>query len=720
MGWFGVAAGQVLQLAIVSRKPTFLVVLLLVLRGLKQRLWRGTKRDWRPPLLWLKCSSQLAGSVPKYLRPHRPRETKVPANQAWRGFCCVCRRPLDLELCSPPDKPESPKEVRGKYAFVITLWGSSRSYVLGALVLGHSIRSTGSKHALVCLHTDDVPEAYIDLLSRVWDCRVIQHVESSKRLCWPDQADRFEKVFTKLNGLGLVEFEKIVMMDIDMLVVKNIDDLFDLPAPAAMKRGMTSMQWWGQKHGEAIDGRPFFCGGGLGKYSWGQGTGINAGVMLWRPDQELLDAMLEEVAVADHPAHVRSNGPEQDFLSRYWADAPWTQVGVEYNYQLHQMFYGLNPNTINSAERIKMAEDPQRIKIIHYSGEPLAKPWCRLLHEQFKDWWPDRTKDADYLASFAQEFRGYWLWVRRDRSAWDKHEELCSKDSNHNDNFRLGSDGEIYRIVGERDENYPGTAAGADARHLVQNLREGDVPVLVQMPQETLKGAMKVLEFSLEAWFSAFDSLQRSLGIDIVAALGGVKASEEHQTWKQSWFANGSGPHSVMRPSSTEQPKLRYRRQGGWLHEQVDGGGSPGSQAVTPTTAKATVCCGARDGARFVMFNEPEGAEPFFPGSEEVISGLFVKIIGRDARAFSLEDGVSAIAIWAEGVKPGDVVLLAIVDLDPQPLREVLAALEPLGVPQGPFRTEFRALAAAGIASGPWDCTHASVDMAYAAIPVSS
>ena len=51
------------------------------------------------------------------------------------------------------------------------------------------------------------------------------------------EADRFEHVFTKLRALGLVEFEKILMMDIDLLVTSNIDDLFQMRAPAAMKRG---------------------------------------------------------------------------------------------------------------------------------------------------------------------------------------------------------------------------------------------------------------------------------------------------------------------------------------------------------------------------------------------------------------------------------------------------------------------------------------------------
>ncbi len=36
---------------------------------------------------------------------------------------------------------------------------------------------------------------------------------------------------------------------------QNIDDLFDLPAPAALRRGMND--WGMNRHGEKVDGRSF-------------------------------------------------------------------------------------------------------------------------------------------------------------------------------------------------------------------------------------------------------------------------------------------------------------------------------------------------------------------------------------------------------------------------------------------------------------------------------
>ena len=88
-------------------------------------------------------------------------------------------------------------------------WGKSSEYVLGALVLGHSIKRSGSKHALVCLYADDVPLPCVLLLSRIWDCRPVQHIAvAADKLGNSSPGHRFAKVFTKLRSLELVEFEK--------------------------------------------------------------------------------------------------------------------------------------------------------------------------------------------------------------------------------------------------------------------------------------------------------------------------------------------------------------------------------------------------------------------------------------------------------------------------------------------------------------------------------
>lgn len=86
-------------------------------------------------------------------------------------------------------------------------------------MLGHSIRKTRSPHARVCLCADDVPDSSVALLSEIWECRRVSHINVVAELGKYDREHRFARVFTKLRGLELVDFEKILMLDIDLLVL---------------------------------------------------------------------------------------------------------------------------------------------------------------------------------------------------------------------------------------------------------------------------------------------------------------------------------------------------------------------------------------------------------------------------------------------------------------------------------------------------------------------
>jgi hypothetical protein len=76
------------------------------------------------------------------------------------------------------------------------------------------------------------------------------------------------------------------------------------------------------EHGFRIDGRCFF--GGPDK-DWGQTGGINAGVMLFAPDAAMHQRALCEVEAPSHPERIAGAGPEQDYLSRFFAPH-WTHL----------------------------------------------------------------------------------------------------------------------------------------------------------------------------------------------------------------------------------------------------------------------------------------------------------------------------------------------------------------------------------------------------------
>lgn len=176
----------------------------------------------------------------------------------------------------------------------------------------------------------------------------------------------------------------------------------------------------------------FFTGEDNAEWAWGQGTGINAGVVLLAPSWHIYQRMLREVCCPQHPAHVRGNGPEQDYLSRFWSDAPWTHIGVEYNFQQHQLYNALSPACAHAAERTLLLGSEggvERIRLVHFSGE--LKPW----HRHFGP--GDRLSTEAFVERVLQRFSGWWMWVRKDANVWRTRNPS-------QEGLELGEDGNIY------------------------------------------------------------------------------------------------------------------------------------------------------------------------------------------------------------------------------------------------------------------------------------
>ena len=337
----------------------------------------------------------------------------------FRAHCPCCWRPLDLKLWDnwwqPPERKPAAlaNGAPRRRAYVVVVWGEGPDYAVGAAALAQSLIMSGTEYELVCLLTSDVPEwPHRALLRRFFRIQEVSHVEAVQELFSADKdSSRFRHVFTKLHVLSLTEYERVLLLDTDTLVLRNIDDLFELKPPAAMRRGMNNRVQLG--HGEPIDGRYFFADDHSAEWAWGQGTGINAGVVLLQPSWHIYQRMLNEVKCPEHPAHVRGNGPEQDYLSRFFSDAPWTHIGVEYNFQQHQLYNALNPTCADMAERcLLLGSDGglEKIRLAHFSGE--LKPW----HRHFGSGPPPDTEA--FVQQVQRSFQGWWLWVRKDEETW--------------------------------------------------------------------------------------------------------------------------------------------------------------------------------------------------------------------------------------------------------------------------------------------------------------
>eukprot|EP00927_Polykrikos_kofoidii_P029496 TRINITY_DN25504_c0_g1_i1.p1 TRINITY_DN25504_c0_g1~~TRINITY_DN25504_c0_g1_i1.p1 ORF type:complete len:1044 (+),score=174.76 TRINITY_DN25504_c0_g1_i1:63-3194(+) len=287
-----------------------------------------------------------------------------------RVSCIHCRFPLHVDVscgvASGSENAELPVVHEGnsqqRCAYATLLYGDKVPYFLGALVTGWSLKATGSTVDRILLHTDDVPQAFEPILKQFWKLRRVDYLEGSQRMYKNYARSRFKAVFTKLQALSCTEYDKVLMLDLDMLIRRNVDDLFSLPAPAAMKRASGKEQ---PPHGGIFRGEDLWR-----THRDDMCSGINAGVMLLEPCKKVYERMVAEIKDPQHPEHVGTYGPEQDYLSRFYCafmGATWTHLHARYNYQL------MLPDDYVSSEH-RNIDIESGVFVAHYSG-PRVKPW---------------------------------------------------------------------------------------------------------------------------------------------------------------------------------------------------------------------------------------------------------------------------------------------------------------------------------------------------------
>merc|ERR1712136_7404 len=162
-----------------------------------------------------------------------------------------------------------------------------------------------------------------------------------------------------------------------------------------------------------------------------QRGGINAGVILLAPCSQTLSMMLAEVTSPLHPEHIPGTGPEQDYLTRFFASAPWHALHVKWNYQLHHLPFALEHmlkwffcvlgqgSPLSEADRQpppRLAVALDDIGIVHFSGD--VKLWHLCLEsvvgsQKHKLAPQERWENSDELTErlLRDCCEGYARWV---------------------------------------------------------------------------------------------------------------------------------------------------------------------------------------------------------------------------------------------------------------------------------------------------------------------
>ncbi|OXV11784.1 hypothetical protein Egran_00456 [Elaphomyces granulatus] len=105
---------------------------------------------------------------------------------------------------------------------------TNTAYLSGLLTLDHSLKKAGSKYLLVALYTDSFSlEGHAALDSRKIAKQRIPYLLPFAKKDYSNDT-RFYDCWSKLTPFSLVEYERVVQLDSDMLVLQNMDELMEL------------------------------------------------------------------------------------------------------------------------------------------------------------------------------------------------------------------------------------------------------------------------------------------------------------------------------------------------------------------------------------------------------------------------------------------------------------------------------------------------------------
>jgi len=229
-----------------------------------------------------------------------------------------------------------------RYSYVTIC--TNTAYVKGVLLLNESLKFVKSAFPLVCVVPIKVDKEVVSILS---DYNIeVKYIENeivvSKSILENNKRTWWNETFFKFYVFGLTEYEKIVFLDSDMIIINNIDNLFDKPH-------MTACCCWADKlsYPEMEEH-------------------INSGLMVIEPDEKLVERLIA-ILYGEEKTYYGDQDVIDDLYPE-WAQQKELRLSVHYNayYRLINYFsehQGLNLD----------GNDP--VRVIHYIGR--LKPWMK-------------------------------------------------------------------------------------------------------------------------------------------------------------------------------------------------------------------------------------------------------------------------------------------------------------------------------------------------------
>ena len=229
------------------------------------------------------------------------------------------------------------------YSYITLL--TNDSYVYGVVLLFESMRRTNTYYPLHVLVNDEVSAASLEILNQLGityqivptiptPSDIYEHnlnYESNTAATW-------RNCWTKLHIFDQVQFDKIVFLDADIIILKNLDHLFNCPH-------MTS----------CLDGEYFNL--------WPDWPHFNSGCIVIEPSHELFLSIYNfanNLKEAEMPEYIIADQEILNFYYRDWINHPELKLNK---------YYDIFAPYILESQIIDIEEN---CYFIHYVGR---KPW---------------------------------------------------------------------------------------------------------------------------------------------------------------------------------------------------------------------------------------------------------------------------------------------------------------------------------------------------------
>ncbi|XP_010507061.1 PREDICTED: UDP-glucuronate:xylan alpha-glucuronosyltransferase 1 [Camelina sativa] len=271
------------------------------------------------------------------------------------------------ELSLPLGIKERPSLGNPKREAYATILHSAHVYVCGAIAAAQSIRQSGSTRDLVILVDDNISGYHRSGLEAAgWQIRTIQRIRNPKA-----EKDAYnEWNYSKFRLWQLTDYDKIIFIDADLLILRNIDFLFSMPEISA---------------------------------TGNNGTLFNSGVMVIEPCNCTFELLME------HINEIESyNGGDQGYLNEVFTW--WHRIPKHMNFLKH--FWVGDEDDVRRKKTELFGAEPPILYVLHYLG---MKPWLC-----YRDY--DCNFNSDIFVEFATDIAHRKWWMVHDAMPQELHQ----------------------------------------------------------------------------------------------------------------------------------------------------------------------------------------------------------------------------------------------------------------------------------------------------------